>query len=131
MFNIAGFTWGISFCQAMCSSSLLIFLFVICFRCRVSTILKDLQNPHFCSVTYAKRDDLADFGVVFLPFFFAFSFRFHRAEILSGFINSLALMVISTSITVNAIKRIHRPPDINTDRLMVSVISILLYDNNI
>lgn len=47
-------------------------------------------------------------------------YRFHRAEILSGFINSLALMVISSSIFINALKRIHQPPDINTDRLMVS-----------
>ncbi|VDN99258.1 unnamed protein product [Rodentolepis nana] len=51
-----------------------------------------------------------------------YSFGFHRAEILSGFINSLALMVISSSIFVNALERIHQPPDINTDRLMVSSI---------
>ncbi len=52
-----------------------------------------------------------------------FIFSFHRAEILSGFINSLALMVISVSITLNALARIHQPPDINTDRLMVSASS--------
>nr|CDS29897.1 zinc transporter 5 [Hymenolepis microstoma] len=55
-----------------------------------------------------------------------YSFGFHRAEILSGFINSLALMVISSSIFVNALERIHQPPDINTDRLMAVSVGGLL-----
>ncbi|VDK22452.1 unnamed protein product [Taenia asiatica] len=55
-----------------------------------------------------------------------YSYGFHRAEILSGFINSLALMVVSTSIFLNALKRIHQPPDISTDRLMAVSIGGLL-----
>ncbi|KAM3175455.1 hypothetical protein ACTXT7_008483 [Hymenolepis weldensis] len=55
-----------------------------------------------------------------------YSFGFHRAEILSGFINSLALMVISSSIFVNALERIHQPPNINTDRLMAVSVGGLL-----
>ncbi|VDM31045.1 unnamed protein product [Hydatigera taeniaeformis] len=55
-----------------------------------------------------------------------YSYGFHRAEILSGFINSLALMVVSASIFLNALKRIHQPPDISTDRLMAVSIGGLL-----
>ncbi|KAM7536981.1 hypothetical protein Aperf_G00000063588 [Anoplocephala perfoliata] len=55
-----------------------------------------------------------------------YSYGFHRAEILSGFVNSLALMVISSSIFINALERIHQPPDINTDRLMAVSVGGLL-----
>lgn len=55
-----------------------------------------------------------------------YSYGYHRAEILSGFINSLALMVVSVSIFLNALKRVHQPPDINTDRLMAVSIGGLL-----
>uniref|UniRef100_A0A5K3EL27 Proton-coupled zinc antiporter SLC30A5 n=1 Tax=Mesocestoides corti TaxID=53468 RepID=A0A5K3EL27_MESCO len=55
-----------------------------------------------------------------------YSYGFHRAEILSGFVNSLALLVVSMSIAINALKRIHQPPDINTDRLMAVSIGGLL-----
>ncbi|CAL8104708.1 unnamed protein product [Calicophoron daubneyi] len=40
-------------------------------------------------------------------------------EILSGFVNALFLLVISCSVFVNALARIHQPPHIHTDRLMV------------
>ncbi|OON16909.1 hypothetical protein X801_07262, partial [Opisthorchis viverrini] len=40
------------------------------------------------------------------------------AEVLSGFVNALFLLVISGSVFVNALARIHHPPHIHTDRLM-------------
>ncbi|KAL7064090.1 hypothetical protein AAHC03_05124 [Spirometra sp. Aus1] len=55
-----------------------------------------------------------------------FSFGFHRAEILSGFVNSLALLIIAGSIAINALLRIQQPPDINTDRLMAVSVGGLL-----
>ncbi|KAF5394373.1 Zinc transporter, partial [Paragonimus heterotremus] len=52
---------------------------------------------------------------------------FHSAEVLSGFVNALFLLVISGSVFVNALARIHRPPHIHTDRLMaVSVAGLLV-----
>ncbi|VDN11156.1 unnamed protein product [Dibothriocephalus latus] len=55
-----------------------------------------------------------------------FDFRFHRAEILSGFVNSLALLIIAASIAINALLRIQQPPNINTDRLMAVSVGGLL-----
>ncbi|KAF7233463.1 hypothetical protein EG68_08027 [Paragonimus skrjabini miyazakii] len=56
-----------------------------------------------------------------------FSYGFHSAEVLSGFVNALFLLVISGSVFVNALARIHRPPHIHTDRLMaVSVAGLLV-----
>ncbi|CAH8441640.1 unnamed protein product [Dicrocoelium dendriticum] len=56
-----------------------------------------------------------------------FSYGFHSAEVLSGFVNALFLLIISGSVFVNALARIHRPPNIQTDRLMaVSVAGLLV-----
>lgn len=56
-----------------------------------------------------------------------FSYGFHSAEVLSGFVNALFLLVISGSVFVNALARIHRPPNIRTDRLMtVSVAGLFV-----
>ncbi|KAG5454260.1 Zinc transporter 5, partial [Clonorchis sinensis] len=55
-----------------------------------------------------------------------FSFGFHSAEVLSGFVNALFLLVISGSVFVNALARIHHPPHIHTDRLMVVSVAGLL-----
>ncbi|KAL3308514.1 hypothetical protein Ciccas_012955 [Cichlidogyrus casuarinus] len=51
-----------------------------------------------------------------------FTFGYHRTEILSGFINSLFLIIISISIFLKAISRVFYPPEIITDRLLVSLI---------
>ncbi|KAA0194745.1 Zinc transporter 5 [Fasciolopsis buskii] len=56
-----------------------------------------------------------------------FSYGFHSAEVLSGFVNAVFLLVISASVFVNALARIHQPPHIHTDRLMaVSVAGLLV-----
>ncbi|CAH8466593.1 unnamed protein product [Heterobilharzia americana] len=56
-----------------------------------------------------------------------FSYGYNSAEILSGFVNALFLLVISASVFVNAVVRIHRPPDIKTDKLLaVSVLGLLV-----
>ncbi|TPP62239.1 Zinc transporter 5 [Fasciola gigantica] len=55
-----------------------------------------------------------------------FSYGFHSAEVLSGFVNAVFLLVISASVFVNALARIHQPPHIHTDRLMAVSIAGLL-----
>ncbi|CAH8467043.1 unnamed protein product [Schistosoma turkestanicum] len=56
-----------------------------------------------------------------------FSFGYNSAEILSGLVNALFLLVISGSVFVNAVVRIHQPPDIKTDKLLaVSVLGLLV-----
>lgn len=46
--------------------------------------------------------------------------RFDRFEVLSGFINGLFLLVIAFFVFIAAISRIIDPPDIHTERLLVS-----------
>ena len=49
-----------------------------------------------------------------------FSYGYDRVEILSGFINGLFLIVIAFFVFSAALGRIFDPPEINTDRLLVS-----------
>lgn len=49
-----------------------------------------------------------------------YSFGFGRVEILSGFINSLFLVSIATVVLSEALTRLVDPPNINTDKLLVS-----------
>ncbi|KAK4473431.1 hypothetical protein MN116_002801 [Schistosoma mekongi] len=56
-----------------------------------------------------------------------FSYGYNSAEILSGLVNALFLLVISGSVFVNAVVRIHQPPDIKTDKLLaVSILGLLV-----
>ncbi|CAH8478887.1 unnamed protein product [Schistosoma guineensis] len=56
-----------------------------------------------------------------------FSFGYNSAEILSGLVNALFLLVISGSVFINSIVRIHQPPDIKTDKLLaVSILGLLV-----
>ncbi|CAH8834262.1 unnamed protein product [Trichobilharzia szidati] len=56
-----------------------------------------------------------------------FSYGYNSAEILSGFVNALFLLVISASVFVNAVARIHQPPDIKTDKLLaVSILGLFV-----
>lgn len=48
------------------------------------------------------------------------SFGFARVEMLSGFVNALFLIVIALFILMEALSRLVDPPDIVTDRLLVS-----------
>ena len=47
-------------------------------------------------------------------------FRFDRVEILSGFINALFLVVISFFVLTAGLGRLFEPPEIHTERLLVS-----------
>ena len=49
-----------------------------------------------------------------------YSFGYGRVELLSGFVNGLFLIVIAGFILTEAVGRLVDPPDINTDRLLVS-----------
>ena len=49
-----------------------------------------------------------------------YSFGYGRVEILSGFINSLFLVAIATRVLSEALARLVDPPNINTDKLLVS-----------
>ncbi|XP_071488733.1 proton-coupled zinc antiporter SLC30A5-like [Diadema antillarum] len=56
-----------------------------------------------------------------------YSFGFGRAEVLSGFVNGLFLVVIGCFVFTAAIGRLLDPPDINTDKLMtVSVAGLIV-----
>lgn len=48
------------------------------------------------------------------------SFSYDRTEVLSGFINGLFLLVIAFFVFVAAIGRLLDPPDIHTEKLLVS-----------
>ena len=50
-----------------------------------------------------------------------YSFGFARIEMLSGFVNALFLVVIACFILTEAMGRLMDPPDIITDRLLVSI----------
>lgn len=47
-------------------------------------------------------------------------FRYGRVEILSGFINGLFLVVIACFIFLEAVQRLFEPPEIRTEKLLVS-----------
>jgi len=51
---------------------------------------------------------------------FHFPARYDRVEVLSGFVNGLFLIVIATFVFSEALHRLAEPPEINTDRLLVS-----------
>lgn len=48
-----------------------------------------------------------------------FSFGYSRVEILSGFANGVFLVVISLSVFLKAVSRLHAPPHIHSERLML------------
>lgn len=47
-------------------------------------------------------------------------FRYDRVEIVSGFVNGLFLMVIACFVFLAAISRLIDPPDVSTEKLLVS-----------
>lgn len=49
-----------------------------------------------------------------------YSYGYGRVEVLSGFINALFLIVIALFIFMEALERLYDPPDVHTDKLMVS-----------
>ena len=49
-----------------------------------------------------------------------YSFGYGRVEVLSGFVNSLFLVAIATVVLSEALTRLVDPPNINTDKLLVS-----------
>ena len=49
-----------------------------------------------------------------------YSYGFGRVEVLSGFINGLFLVIIALFVFIESIARLFEPPEINTDRLLVS-----------
>lgn len=51
---------------------------------------------------------------------FVISNRFDRVEVLSGFINGLFLVVIAIFVFAEAIARLFEPPEVKTERLLVS-----------
>lgn len=50
----------------------------------------------------------------------SFSYSYGRVEVLSGFVNGLFLVVIGVFVFIAAVGRLVDPPEINTDRLLVS-----------
>eukprot|EP00039_Didymoeca_costata_P015749 m.272977 g.272977 ORF g.272977 m.272977 type:complete len:770 (+) comp16276_c0_seq41:172-2481(+) len=48
-----------------------------------------------------------------------FSFGYGRVEILSGYANGIFLLIVALHIFWEAVKRLHAPPEINTDRLLL------------
>ena len=51
---------------------------------------------------------------------FFFFFRYDRVEVLSGFINGLFLVVIAIFVFAEAFTRLFEPPEVKTERLLVS-----------
>ena len=49
-----------------------------------------------------------------------YSYGYGRVEVLSGFVNSLFLVAIATVVLSEALARLLDPPNINTDKLLVS-----------
>ena len=49
-----------------------------------------------------------------------YSFGYGRVEVLSGFVNGLFLVVIAGFVFMEALARLVEPPDISTERLLVS-----------
>ena len=52
--------------------------------------------------------------------FFCAYFRYDRVEVLSGFINGLFLVVIAIFVFAEAFTRLFEPPEVKTERLLVS-----------
>ena len=50
-----------------------------------------------------------------------YSFGFGQVEILSGFVNGLFLVVIAGFVLTAALGRLVDPPNINTEKLLVSI----------
>lgn len=53
-------------------------------------------------------------------FYRVYSFGYGRVEVLSGFVNSLFLVAIAVVVLSEALGRLVDPPNINTDKLLVS-----------
>ena len=54
-----------------------------------------------------------------------YSYGFGRVEVLSGFINGLFLVIIALFVFIESLSRLFEPPEINTDRLLVRIFSLL------
>jgi zinc transporter 5/7 len=54
-----------------------------------------------------------------------FSYGYGRLEILSGFVNGLFLVVISIFVFIEAVHRLFQPPEIKSEKLIVSPTSSL------
>ncbi len=52
--------------------------------------------------------------------------RYDRVEILSGFINGLFLIVVASFVFTAALTRLVDPPDIKTEKLLVSNIKYII-----
>ncbi len=49
-----------------------------------------------------------------------FSYGYGRVEVLSGFVNGLFLVVIACFVLAESVERLVDPPDVSTERLLVS-----------
>ena len=58
--------------------------------------------------------------MLFSVFLRIYSYGYGRVEVLSGFVNSLFLVAIAAVVLSEALERLLDPPNINTDKLLVS-----------
>ena len=75
----------------------------------------------FCSVSFFEKIDPPPLPLVTLSGARrVYSYGYGRVEVLSGFVNSLFLVAIAVVVLSEALARLLDPPDINTDKLLVS-----------
>ena len=55
-----------------------------------------------------------------------FSYGYGRVEVLSGFMNCLFLVAIACVVLSEAVERLFEPPHINTEKLLVSGIQVVV-----
>ena len=80
---------------------------------------ENLWAIDFIKETYF-NDPIQYPNMLTLSHFRVYSFGYGRVEVLSGFVNSLFLIAIAMAVLSEALGRLLDPPDIITDKLLVS-----------